>query len=315
MNCSGGLVLRVVFMGTPGFAVPSLERLYSDGHDVAGVFTQPDKARNRGMKLSFSPVKEAAATHGTPVYQPSTLRGGEAAEMLRVLGCDIAVVVAYGKILPKEVLEIPPLGCVNVHGSLLPKYRGAAPIQWAVMNGEKETGVTSQYMGEEVDAGDILLSDKVQVGDDETAGELYERLSVLGAEVLSDTLKAISSGTAVRVPQDHSLASPAPMLSSGIRLIDWTETAHKIKCRVRGLNPKPSAVMDIGGVALKVFKAEPGDVITDGRSPGDMVYSGKHGIIVACADRDLVISEVQPPGGRRMPAADYVRGRKLGLVL
>jgi methionyl-tRNA formyltransferase len=299
--------MRIVFFGTPDFAKKPLERLYKDGHDIVGVFTQPDKPRNRGMKLSYSPVKEAAIQHGTPVFQPSTLRDGTALEALKELGCDIIAVVAYGKLFPPEILEFPPFGCVNIHGSLLPKYRGAAPIQWAVLNGEKETGVSSMYMAEEMDAGDVLFTRKTLIGDNETAGELYDRLAVLGAELLSGTIAAIAEGKAVRMPQNHDEATFAPLLSKGMSPIDWFETAYMIKCKVRGLNPWPVATTELNGAACKVFSVDISGQKA-AAAPGEVVSTGESGIEIACADGSVFIKELQAPGGKRMPAADYIRG-------
>jgi len=298
-------------MGTPVFAARSLERLYADGHDIAGVFTQPDRAGNRGMRVNFSPVKETALAHNTPVHQPATLKDGAAAELLRKIDCELIAVVAYGKLLTKEILDIPPLGAVNIHGSLLPKYRGAAPIQWAVMRGEKETGITSMYMAEEMDAGDMILAAKVRIGDDETAGQLHDRLSILGADVLSDTVKAISEGTVARIPQDHSKATYAPMLKNEICPIDWNETAHDIVNKVRGLNPKPAATMEYEGETIKVYAAEPGELKSSTLKPGQIVSRGNHGIEVSCAGGTVRIVELQAPGSKKMAAADFLRGRRI----
>ena len=303
--------MKVVFMGTPGFASASLERLYSDGHEVAGVFTQPDKPRNRGMKVSFSPVKEIAVERGTPVFQPEKLRVSRAADIIRSLNCDIIVVVAYGKILPGEILEAPPLGCINIHGSLLPKYRGAAPIQWAILNGESETGVTSVYMTAELDAGDIVLNKKVSIGDDETAGELSEKLRISGAELLSETLIAISGGNAPRIPQNHSEASFAPLLNKGMSALDWADTALNIKRKVRGLNPWPVATAELGGSVYKIFSVEISDGNHSGKNPGDVISAGRRGLEIACADASVIIKELQAPGGRRMSAEEYLRGNSL----
>ena len=300
-------------MGTPDFACPSLKRLYSDGYDIAGVFTQPDKPRNRGMRLSFSPVKELALLHDTPVFQPLSLRNGEVADILRGLGCELIAVVAYGKLLPPEILRMPPSGCINIHGSLLPKYRGAAPIQHAVLNGEQETGVTSMYMAEELDAGDILLIDKTKIGENENAGELYGRLSILGAELLSGTIAAIVSGTAVRTPQKHEDATFAPPLKKDISPIDWTQSAYNIKCKVRGLNPWPAATAEWGGTIYKIFAADITDRRIPDKKPGDIVSTGQAGLEVCCADGTVLIKELQAPGGKRMPAADYLRGARGGL--
>ena len=305
--------MRIVFMGTPDFAAESLERLYDEGYDIIGVFTQPDRPRNRGMKVSFSPVKELAVSRGTPVFQPSSLQDGEAAELLRGLDCDLLVVVAYGKILPKEFFEIPPLGAINIHASLLPKYRGAAPIQWAIMNGETKTGVSSQFIAEELDSGDVLLTKETDIGSDETAGELYDRLSVLGADVLIETVRAIASGILMGVPQDHTLATYAPLITKDLSPIDWNQKAHSIKCKVRGLAPRPGATAVIDGVSVKVFRVEIGSIPNVVFSvPGEVISKGKHGIEVTCADGSVIIKELQPPGGKRMNAADFVRGRHDG---
>jgi methionyl-tRNA formyltransferase len=299
--------MRIVFLGTPDFAKKPLERLYEDGFDIAGVFTQPDKPRNRGMKLSYSPVKEVAVQRGTPVFQPATLRDGTALEALRGLRCDLIAVVAYGKLLPPEILELPPFGCVNIHGSLLPKYRGAAPIQWAVLNGEKETGVSSMCMAEKMDTGDVISMKKTPVGDNETAGELYGRLAVLGAELLSETVTAIAGGKAERLPQNHDDATYAPPLTKAMSPIDWAQPAYRIKNKVRGLNPWPVATAELGGTVCKVFCVEIGSREAV-KAPGGVVSAGENGIEVACADGSVIIKEIQAPGGKRMPAADYARG-------
>jgi len=300
--------MRIVFMGTPSFAEKPLQRLYNDGHDIAAVFTQPDKPKNRGMKITCSPVKKLATSHGTPVYQPASLRDGVADEILRSLDCELVVVVAYGKILPRAMLEIPPLGCINIHGSLLPKYRGAAPVQWAVLNGETETGVTSMFISEELDAGDVLLTKKTIIGENESAGELFERLSVLGADLLSETIGEISRGRALRIPQDLDAVSYAPPLSKDLSPIDWRNTAHSIKCKVRGLNPWPVATTVICGTIFKVYSVD----ISGEKSvkqPGEIVSMGKNGIEIACADTTVIIKDLQAPGGRRMAASDYLRGK------
>jgi len=297
-------------MGTPEFAVAPLKRLYDDGHDIAGVFTQADKPKNRGMKLSSSPVKELALTYETPVYQPSTLKDGAAAEIIRVLGCELLVVVAYGKILPKEILVIPPLGCINIHGSILPKYRGASPIQHAVLSGEKETGVTAQFISEEMDAGDIIGIKKISVEDNETSADLFIRLSDLSAELLSETVKELEQGIVVRKQQNHSNATYAPLLKKDMSPIDWTKNAHFIKCQVRGLIPWPVATMDFNGTTIKVFSVEANTKDIDA-SPGSILSYGKEGFEVACADGTVLVKEVQPPNGKRMTAADYIRGNPI----
>ena len=301
--------MRIVYMGTPEFAKNPLERLYSDGNDIVGVFTQPDRPKNRGMKLAFSPVKEFALEHNIPVYQPDTLRDGQAVEILSKLEIDLIAVVAYGKLLPREILDLPPLGCVNVHASILPKYRGAAPIQWAIINGETETGVTSMYMAEELDAGDVLLTKKTPIGEDETSGQLHDRLSISGAEVLSETVTKIAQGKIVRTPQDNALATFAPQLSKSISQIDWGKTAREIKCKVRGLNPWPVATAEFGGVIYKIFSVD--IEAKSGNAPGEIVSADARGFKIACLDGTINVRELQAPNGKRMSAADYLRGREI----
>jgi methionyl-tRNA formyltransferase len=302
--------MKIVFMGTPDFAAASLERLYSDGREVTAVFTQPDKPKNRGLKLAASPVKELAQSRGTPIYQPATLRDGEALRQLEALKPDLIAVVAYGKLLPKEILTLPKYGCVNIHGSLLPKYRGAAPVQWAVLNGETTTGVTSMYMAEEMDAGDIIFKKETAIGDEETAGELYDRLAALGAVLLGETIDAIEGGAAPRIPQDHQQATFAPPLRKEQAPIDWTRTAREILCQIRGLNPWPVATAELAGVCFKIYKAVPGQPAGT-QPPGSLIAAGKGGIEVACRDGSIVIAELQAPGGKRMAAADYLRGHPI----
>lgn len=302
--------MKIVFMGTPEFAVPSLKRLYADGHEIAGVFTQPDKPRNRGMKLSACPVKECAITHGTPVFQPSSLKGEEALETLRGLAPELIVVAAYGKLLPPSVLELPRCGCVNVHSSLLPKYRGAAPIHWAVLSGEKETGVTIMYMAEALDAGDIITAVKTPIGPEETSEELHDRLMLLGAEALGGAVRAIGEGTASRTPQDEAKSCYAPMLSRELSPMDWNRPAAALHNQVRGLLPWPAASAALGGRRFKLFRAAVGG---DTREPaGTVVAAGTAGIGVACGDgRILQITELQAEGGKRMGAAEYLRGHPI----
>jgi len=299
--------MRIAFMGTPAFAEKALERLYADGYDITCVFTQPDKPRSRGMKMTSCPVKDLAVSHGTPVYQPFSLKDGVALESLRKHDCDLLAVVAYGKILPRDLLELPEHGAINIHASLLPKYRGAAPVQWAVLNGEKETGVTSQFISCEVDAGDILFVKKTEIGEDETAGELFERLSFLSAELLSETIEAISRGEVSPVPQDVSQVTYAPLLTKEMSPIDWADTAYRIKHKVLGLNPWPVATALLDGTLFKVYRVATGDNNTT-KHPGEIVSAGKQGIEVACTDGTVVIKELQVSGGKRMTAAEYLRG-------
>ncbi len=303
--------MKIVFMGTPEFAAVSLKRLYEDGHDICAVFTQPDKQQNRGLKLGLGPVKALALQHQTPVFQPSTLKGGIAASQLRQLNPELIAVVAYGKILPPDVLSLPQKGCINIHGSILPKYRGSAPVQWAVLNGEKTTGVTSMYMAPEMDTGDIIMTKTTEIGEDDTAGTLFSRLSILGAVLLSETITAISSGTASRIMQNDADATYAPPLTKEMSPIDWTKNAHEILCQIRGLNPWPAATTVIDGMLYKIFKA----VGTDRQSgliPGSIVKAAAPDVMeISCTDGTVIIKELQAPGGKRMTAADYLRGHPI----
>ena len=303
--------MRIVFMGTPEFASVSLAELIQRGYEIAGVFTQPDKAKGRGMELSFSPVKQLALEHGIPVFQPAKMRDGTALEILKSLEPDLVVVVAYGRILPDDLLEVPPLGTINVHGSLLPKYRGAAPIQWSVLNGEERTGVSTMYLASEMDAGDVILTDETEVGLYETSGELYERLSEMGAGLLVRTLEMIEKGTAPRTVQDHSQATYAPMLDKSLSPIDFGKSARAVIKWIYGLQPWPVATAEFGGAVLKVFSAR----LTGNRSdslPGTVIQAGDNGIEISCGDgQTVLITELQAPGKKRMSAADYLRGHPL----
>ncbi|NLT14148.1 MAG: methionyl-tRNA formyltransferase [Clostridiales bacterium] len=302
--------MRIVFMGTPAFAALSLERLYSDGHDICAVLTQPDKQQNRGMKLGTSPVKELASKHQTLIHQPQSLKDGAAADLLRELNPDLIAVVAYGKLLPPEILLLPRYGCINIHGSVLPKYRGSAPVQHAVLNGETVTGVTSMYMAPEMDAGDIIFTKTTEIGEEETAGELYGRLAELGASLLSKTIRAIASGNAPRTRQNDAEATYAPPLTKEMSPINWTKSVREILCHIRGLNPWPVATTVLDGSIFKVFKGS-GTGRHTGLPPGSIAQAGREGIEVACADGTVIIKDLQAPGGRRMPAADYLRGHPI----
>ena len=302
--------LRILFMGTPDFAVASLRRLVEDGHTVCGVFTQPDKPKNRGHKLAFSPVKEYALSQNLPVYQPLKMRDGEAMSIIRELSPELIVVAAYGKILPEEILQFPPYGAINVHSSLLPKYRGAAPINWASLDGETETGVSIMYMAKELDAGDVICQVSTPIGEEEDALSLTGRLAELGADALSDAIRALENGTASRTPQDESLQSYASMLSRDMSPIDWSRPARAISCQVRGLIPWPCAVTELQGQRFKVYKTAPGTA-TD-KAPGTVLSAGKRGIEVACGDgNSLLITELQAEGGKRMAAAAYLLGHPM----
>lgn len=295
--------MRIVYMGTPDFAVPSLARLIADGHTIAGVFTQPDKPRGRGHKLMPPPVKELAQQHGLPVFQPQTLRDGQALDILRELAPELIVVVAYGRILPVDILQLPCNGCINVHGSLLPKYRGAAPIQWSVLNGDAHAGVTTMYMAEGLDTGDMILSRAVEIGAEETAGELFERLAQLGAQLLSETVERIAKGDAPRIPQDDTQATYAPMLNKQMALLDFTKGAQQVHDWIRGMSPWPVAHTTLGGEPVKVHKAR---VAPGNGTPGAILDPVKG--IVACGQGALQLLEIQAQGGKRMPLADYLRG-------
>ena len=302
--------MRILFMGTPDFAVASLRRLVEDGHEICGVFTQPDKPKNRGMKLTFSPVKEYALTQNLPVYQPVTMKDGSALETCRQLAPELIVVAAYGRILPEELLQVPPYGSINVHSSVLPKYRGAAPINWAILNGEQETGVTIMYMAKELDAGDIIHCLKTPIDPEETAQELTERLALLGAQALAETVELLQTGKAVRTPQDHSAQTYAPMLSKALSPMDWNRPALALHNQVRGLIPWPCASTVLGGKQVKVFRTELGGKTA--AAPGTVVAAGKQGIEVACGDGQILrITQLQAEGGKRMAAADYLRGHSV----
>lgn len=302
--------MRILFMGTPDFAVASLQRLVEDGHDVCGVFTQPDKPKNRGMKMTFSPVKEYALSQNLQVYQPLKMRDGEAMAIVEQLQPELIVVAAYGRILPEEILNAPKYGSINVHSSLLPKYRGAAPINWAILDGLDETGVTIMYMAKELDAGDIIHTVTTPIDPQETALELTMRLAQLGAQALVEAVDMLRDGTAVRTPQDHSAHTYAPMLSKALSPIDWNRSAKEIHNQVRGLIPWPCASTQVGGKNVKVFCTEIGSATA--APAGTVVAAGKQGIEIACGDgKTLLITQLQAEGGKRMAAADYLRGHSV----
>lgn len=303
--------MRILFMGTPDFAVPSLRALVEAGQELCGVFTQPDKPKNRGMKLLPTPVKEYAVSQNIPVFQPTKLRDGTALEIIRELSPELIAVAAYGRILPDDILSFPPKGCINVHSSLLPKYRGAAPINWAVLNGEQETGVTIMHMAAQLDAGDIISVEATPIGGDENAQELTRRLATLGAKLLVSTVEEIAAGTAARIPQDHSKATLAPMLSRELSPMDFGRTAQELHNQARGLIPWPVAETVLGGVRCRVWKTHLSQSAA-GREPGTVLEAGKNGIHVVCSGGTvLVIDELQADGGKRMNAADYLRGHPI----
>ncbi|MGN0477933.1 MAG: methionyl-tRNA formyltransferase [Hominenteromicrobium sp.] len=297
--------MRIVFMGTPDFAVPSLEALLRRGHEIAAVYTQPDKPKGRGHKLLPPPVKMLALEHNIPVCQPATLRSAEAAETLRAFAPELIVVAAYGKILPPDVLAIPPRGCINVHGSLLPKYRGAAPIQWAVLNGDKVSGVTIQRMAEGVDTGEILAKAETEIGPDETSGELFDRLMVLGAELLVETIDKLD--TLTPEPQDEALATHAPMLQKEMGAVDWTKSAAEVHNLVRGLNPWPAAYLTVDGKRMKLWRTA---VVKVNGLPGVLTELDGE-MTVYCGKYAVQLVEIQPENGKRMRGSDYLRGHPL----
>lgn len=298
--------MRIVFMGTPDFAVPCLQRLLEDGHEVPAVFTQPDKPVGRHAVLTPPPVKQLALSHGIPVYQPTKMRDGTAAALLRELAPDCLVVVAYGRILPQEILDVPPRGCVNIHGSLLPRYRGAAPIQWSVIRGETVTGVTSMFMDAGMDTGDIIDTLTTPIGENETAGELFERLAPLGARLLSTTLAAIADGTVTRHPQNDAEATMAPMLEKAMGRLDLTRPAQELHNQVRGMNPWPGAFCTAGGKTLKIHETR---VAAGSGAPGTLLCADP--VTVACGEGALQLVTVQPEGKPRMAAEAWLRGARL----
>lgn len=299
--------MRIVFMGTPDFAVPSLQALIDAGHDVCAVYTQPDKPQGRKQILTAPPVKTLALEHDIPVFQPNTLKNEDEQARLRELAPEVIIVVAYGKLLPKAVLDIPPHGCINVHGSLLPRWRGAAPIQWAVIAGDEMAGVTTMQMAEGLDTGDMLLTYETKVGEKETAGELFDRLAQSGAELLTQTLVKLDEITPR--PQDDAQSCYAHMLDKQMAVIDWSKSAHEIDCMIRGLNPWPIALTTLSGERLKVFAAEKA---AGNGEPGTVLEADpKKGLTVACGEGALKLTEIQLVGGKRMKATDFLRGHAI----
>jgi methionyl-tRNA formyltransferase len=309
--------MRIVFMGTPESAVPTLRRCLQDGHEVVAVWTQPDRASGRGNRVAALPVKEFALSQGLTIHQPTRIKTDEAAELFRSHKADAAVVVAYGRILPQSFLEAPKHGCINVHFSLLPKYRGAAPVNWAIVNGEEETGVTTMFIGPELDSGPILLQQKTTIGDKETAADVLERLSELGAELLSETLQRFYQLTPQ--VQDHERSTFAPLLQKEHGLIDWTMNANAIDCRIRGFQPWPSAYTSLHSRGLTIWRAEPTPVensfvrsaqgLIEIAAPGTVITARHDDLIVSCGEQTaLRLLEVQPEARRRMSVRDFLNG-------
>lgn len=302
--------MRVVFMGTPDIAAVCLKRIVEDGIPVSAVYTKPDTPKNRGMKLSQSPVKEFALSQNIPVYQPSSFREDQVVEELQALKPDVIAVVAYGKILPQRVLDIPKYGCINIHASVLPQLRGSGPVQWAILNGFEETGVTAMHMAAEMDAGDIIEIRKTPITPEDNTVSLMARLAVIGGGLLSDTLKKLGREELPRIPQDPSLVTFAPMLNKAMSPIDWTKTAWEISCHVRGLDPWPAATAELDGKRFKIFKVAVFEK-TSPKEPGTLLALTKTGLEVACGSGTVEIRELQAEGGKRMAAVDYFRGHSI----
>ena len=304
--------MKIVFMGTPDIAATCLKQLLADGFDVAGVYTQPDRPKGRGMKMVCSPVKEVAFAHDIPVFQPENFREEATVQQLRDLKPDVIAVVAYGRILPQKVLDIPSKGCINIHASILPAYRGSAPYQWAVLDGLKETGVTAMYLCREMDAGDIIDVSKTPIEPNETAGELLDRLAVLGAGLLSKTMGRLSEGSVSAVAQDESLVTYAPMLDKTMCPIDWNRTAQQVHNHVRGLHPWPVATAVLSGTLFKIHETA---LVSGSGQPGAILELTKTGLKVACGEGAVEIRQLQAEGGKRMSAPDYFRGHPLEIPL
>lgn len=302
--------VKIVFMGTPDFAVPSLEALLEEKHEILQVYTQPDRPKGRGNKLTMPPVKEKALEYDLEVCQPLSLKNSETVEMLKKLKPDLIVVVAYGQILTKEVLAIPELGCVNVHASLLPKYRGAGPIQWAVINGEKTTGITTMYMEEGLDTGDMILKEEIPIGEDETAEELHDRLALLGGKLLKETIVQIDKGIAPRVKQDHEKSSYAPRLTKELGNIQWNKTAEEIHNLIRGTIPWPMAYTNYFDRTMKIWKSSVEEK-SESSEPGKIVEVERDRIIVATGKGYIAIEELQFSGGKRLKAKDFLVGNTI----
>ena len=300
--------MRVVFMGTPDIAATCLEKIIADGFVVVACYTQPDRPKGRGMKMVFPPVKEVAIAHNIPVFQPENFREDETVEQLRELNPDVCAVVAYGRILPQRVLDIPTKGCVNIHASLLPQYRGSAPYQWAVLDGLKETGVSAQHMALQMDAGDVIDVAKTPIGENETAGELLDKLAVLGADLLSRVLKKFEDGRPEGVPQNESKVTFAPMLDKSMCPIDFTKTAQQVHNHVRGLHPWPVATMEMQG---KKFKVHATRIVEGCGQPVQILGLTKTGLKIACGEGAVEVVSLQAEGGKRMAAPDYFRGHPL----
>lgn len=303
--------MRIVFMGTPEFAIPSLDMMVNEGYDIVAVVTQPDKPKGRGNKVSLPPVKEYALKKKICVLQPESLKNSDFTEKIKELKPDLLVTAAYGKMLPKGVLDIPPLGCINVHGSLLPKYRGAAPVHWSIINGEEVTGITTMFTDVGMDTGDMLLKSIIEITDDMTAGELHDRLSALGADVLKETLERLKNGTLERIPQAHEEATYACIIEKDISKIDWSKTAKEVHNLIRGTNPWPGAFTYYKGNKMKVWMSNVVDENSHDYKPGTICRVDKNGFYVTCGSGVVDIKEVQFDSCRRMCIGDYICGHKM----
>jgi methionyl-tRNA formyltransferase len=303
--------MKVMFMGTPDFAATVLEKLISAGHEIIGVVTQPDKEKGRGREVSFPPVKELALKHGYTVYQPVKAKEPEFLKTVQELAPEVIVVAAFGQIIPKALLDIPPYGCINVHASLLPKYRGASPIQYSIIDGEEETGVTIMHMDVGIDTGDIILQEKLLIAPDETGGSLFDKLAILGGSLLLEALQRLEAGTAVRIPQDSEKATYVKMISKEMGRIDFAQPAVRLEHLIRGLNPWPSAYTFLDGKTLKLWKAEAEQsnaLKTTDTVPGEVTEVRKDALVVKTGEGFLVIKELQLEGKKRMPAEAFLRG-------
>lgn len=303
--------MKIIFMGTPEFAVPSLEMLITEGYEIIAVVTQPDKPKGRGNKLTAPPVKEFALKHGINVLQPSKIKTPEFIEQIRALSPDLLVTAAYGKILSKDLLEVPALGCINVHGSLLPAYRGAAPIHWAVINGERITGITTMFTDVGLDTGDILLKKELDIDSDITEGELHDKMAILGAGVLKDTLAELKKGSLVRKGQDDALSSYAPIISKELGLIDWSKTAQQIHNLVRGTNPWPGSYTFLNGNRMRIWKTNLASYKETDLANGEIAQVSLDGILIKCSDGYILVKEIQFDSSKRMSVSDYVKGHQI----
>ncbi len=303
--------MKVLFMGTPDYAAVTLEKLIASEHELLGVVTQPDKQKGRGQELSFSPVKELALKHGIPIYQPNKVREVDFLDMVRVMAPEVIVVAAFGQILPKALLDIPPYGCINVHGSLLPKYRGAAPIQYSIIDGEGETGITIMYMDAGIDTGDMILQARLPIAENETGGSLFDKMSHLGADLLLEALDQLKAGTALRIPQDNEQATYVKVLSKDMGFLDFSQPAVKLERMIRGLNPWPSAFTYLEGKTLKLWQASVEPLKDNSAKPGQVIELRKDSFVVATGDNALVIKELQLEGKKRMTTDAFLRGYQL----